>query len=134
MDALCGNPFTLTHLDGRVIKVLPNGMIKPGDLKSIEQEGMPTWKRPFEKGTLVIQFKIIFPEEGSLSASALEQIRSLLPGDPNKPMLTGDEEEANLHNFDIASFGAESGAGRSAYDDDEEGEGGDGQQVRCANQ
>jgi len=133
VDALCGNPFTITHLDGRVIKVLPQGMIKPGALKSIEQEGMPTWKRPFEKGTLVIQFKIIFPEDGALSESAFDQLRQILPADPNKPMLTGDEEEANLNDFDLEQFGAEAAAGKSAYDDDDEGDGeGGGQQVRCA--
>jgi len=134
VDALCGNPFAIEHLDGRKIQVLPTGMIRPGDLKSIEQEGMPTWKRPFEKGTLVIQFKVIFPVDKALSASDLDTLREILPADADKPMLTGNEEEAVLHDFDLEQFGANSAQEKSAYDDDDDEEGGGGQQVRCASQ
>lgn len=135
VDALCGNPFAIEHLDGRKIQVIPSGMIRPGDLKSIEQEGMPTWKRPFEKGTLVVQFKVIFPVDGALSTSDLDTLREVLPPDADKPMLTGDEEQAVLHDFDIEHFGTNAAHEKSAYDDDDDDEGGPGgQQVRCASQ
>ncbi len=33
-----------------------------GDVKEITGEGMPTWKRPFDKGLLVVKFSVKFPD------------------------------------------------------------------------
>jgi hypothetical protein len=63
-EALCGFTFTLKHLDGRTLLVKSaNGqVVKPGDLREIPEEGMPTWKQPFDKGSLVIKFNVKFPD------------------------------------------------------------------------
>jgi DnaJ family protein A protein 2 len=63
-EALCGFSFTIKHLDGRTLLVKSSSghVIKPGDLKEIREEGMPTWKHPFDKGALIIKFNVKFPE------------------------------------------------------------------------
>ena len=42
-EALCGFQFILTHLDGRqlLIKKNPGEVVKPGQFKAINDEGMP---------------------------------------------------------------------------------------------
>jgi DnaJ family protein A protein 2 len=59
-DALCGLVLKEVHLDGRELRVAsqPGQIIKPGDVLRIEGEGMPTYKRPFEKGDLLIEFEV----------------------------------------------------------------------------
>ncbi|KRZ65015.1 Chaperone protein dnaJ 2, partial [Trichinella papuae] len=51
-EALCGFQFALTHLDGRqlLIKSNPGEVIKPGQFKAVNDEGMPHHGRPFMKG------------------------------------------------------------------------------------
>lgn len=39
--------------------VFPTGeLIKPGDTKCVVNEGMPTYRRPYEKGRLIIHFSV----------------------------------------------------------------------------
>jgi DnaJ family protein A protein 2 len=54
VEALCGTTFIVNHLDGRklVVKTNPGEIIKPGDVKCIEDEGMPMHKNPFVKVAL----------------------------------------------------------------------------------
>lgn len=42
--ALCGGQFHIKHLDDRtlVVNILPGEVIKPGMIKAITHEGMPT--------------------------------------------------------------------------------------------
>ena len=51
MEALCGATFVINHLDDRklVVKTQPGMLIRPGDVKTIEDEGMPMHKNPFVK-------------------------------------------------------------------------------------
>lgn len=59
-EALCGFCFTITHLDGRVLKVesAPGDIYKHDDIKVIPGEGMPIHGSPFTKGRLFIIFKV----------------------------------------------------------------------------
>lgn len=61
-EALCGFSFVVKHLDGRdLIVTHPVGsVLKPGDIKTVENEGMPQYKNPFQKGNLNIMFQITF--------------------------------------------------------------------------
>ena len=52
-------------------------VIKTGDLKSVLSEGMPTYRSPFEKGKLIIQFIVDFPE--SISPQVVPKLEKLLP-------------------------------------------------------
>jgi DnaJ family protein A protein 2 len=51
VEALCGVTFIVEHLDGRklIVKSNPGECIRPGDVKTIDDEGMPTYKNPFVK-------------------------------------------------------------------------------------
>ena len=43
LTALAGGKFAITHLDDRVlvVEIIPGEVIKPGDVKSVNGEGMP---------------------------------------------------------------------------------------------
>lgn len=148
LEALCGVTFTVKHLDGRTLLVkFGNGqVVKPGDLKEIPDEGMPTWKQPFDKGPLVIKFNVKFPDYvNPQSKPMLEQV---LPGGP-EPMdfaASGavEVEEVTMRDYRPEARNARGGANgqqrREAYEtgsDDEDhpyGGGGGGQGVSCAQQ
>ncbi|MBO8589717.1 hypothetical protein INN88_14045, partial [Staphylococcus aureus] len=80
-EALCGFQFALTHLDGRqlLIKSNPGEVIKPGQHKAINDEGMPHHQRPFMKGRLYIQFNVEFPDSGALSLDQCRTLETILP-------------------------------------------------------
>ena len=63
LEALTGVDFVITHLDGRKIRIKnkPGDIIKPDDIKTIENQGMPFHKQPYKLGNLFIIFKIDFP-------------------------------------------------------------------------
>merc|ERR1712179_900871 len=68
VEALCGFQKTIKTLDDRVLVITsyPGEVLKHGDIKSVMNEGMPMYKNPFEKGRLVISFKINFPANGEI--------------------------------------------------------------------
>jgi len=80
-EALCGFQFVLTHLDNRqlLIKSNPGEVIKPGQSKAINDEGMPQHGRPFMKGRLYIQFHVEFPDSGVLSPDRCRSLEKILP-------------------------------------------------------
>lgn len=139
-DALCGVKFAIKHLDDRniIIKTEPGQVLKPNALKMIAGEGMPLWKRPFEKGRLFILFKVTFPE--TLDANACKLLGQALPTGPVEKIPTGENVEdchnamveTSIDEFGKINYAAETG---NTYDsDEEEGHQGGGQRVQCANQ
>ncbi|KAJ8900198.1 hypothetical protein K2173_024838 [Erythroxylum novogranatense] len=101
-EALCGFHFILTHLDGRelLIKSKPGEIIKPGQFKAINDEGMPLHQRPFMKGKLYIHFNVVFPESGTLSPGQCSTLETILPRSPSKHLSKkelDDCEETILH-------------------------------------
>ena len=65
MDALCGVNFIVNFLDGSKfrVKTEPGMVIKPDQVLTVEEKGMPFHKNPFRFGNLFIMFKIKFPEK-----------------------------------------------------------------------
>jgi len=45
------------------VKTKPGDIIKPGELKTVKECGMPFFNSPFRFGNLYIQFNISFPEK-----------------------------------------------------------------------
>ncbi|KAM9992860.1 hypothetical protein ACTFIY_010305 [Dictyostelium cf. discoideum] len=137
LEALTGFTFYITHLDGRVITVKnpPTQIIKQGDIKCIYNEGMPGYKRPFEKGRLFIKFNVVFPTSGQITPENAKLLEKILPKPKpvQKPVShDGIDEEAVLHDFDSKQH---SHSRSSAYDDDDEDQhGGHPQGVSCAQQ
>jgi len=65
LEALTGLSFMFTHLDKRkvLVKSAPHEIIKPGDIKTLENQGMPFHKTPYKFGHIFIIFSIKFPEK-----------------------------------------------------------------------
>lgn len=105
-EALCGFQFALTHLDGRqlLIKSNPGEIIKPGQSKAINDEGMPDHQRPFIKGRLYIHFNVDFPDSGILSHEQCRTLETILPPRPSKhltDMELDNFEETTLHDVNM---------------------------------
>jgi DnaJ family protein A protein 2 len=86
LEALTGFQFIINHLDGRQLRVsspqddIPHKVVKPGDLKLISHEGMPTHRNPLVKGVLAIQFEIEFPESiGAIGTEEFKTLHKFLP-------------------------------------------------------
>ena len=79
VEALCGFKKSIHTLDERdlIITSLPGEVFKQGDVKCILNEGMPHYRNPFEKGRLIIQFNIDFPQQ--LPPEIIPQLEGLLP-------------------------------------------------------
>ncbi|PHT52770.1 DnaJ protein -like protein, partial [Capsicum baccatum] len=104
IEALCGFQFILTHLDGRqlLIKSNPGEFFKPNQFKSINDEGMSVYQRPFMKGKLYIHFIIEFPD--SLSSEQVQALEVILPARSKSQyseMELDDCEETTLHDVNM---------------------------------
>ena len=93
-------------------------------------EGMPIKRDPFEKGRLVIKFKVKFPENNFLPAAKLTQLDNLLP--PRKEVIIPDDaEEHDLEDYNPRD--RRRSRQRNAHDEDDDDEmGPGGQRVQCA--
>ncbi|EFJ24401.1 hypothetical protein SELMODRAFT_232411 [Selaginella moellendorffii] len=138
VEALCGFQFVLTQLDGRqlLIKSAAGEIIKPGQFKAVNDEGMPQHQRPFVKGRLYIQFSVDFPEPRALNPDMLKTLESVLPPRPALQLtqVELDEcEEATLHDVNIdEEMKSKHQQQREAYDDDDDPSAG--HRVQCAQQ
>lgn len=139
-EALTGFKFSLEHLDNRilVVKNEPNQITRPGDIKCIRDEGMPTFKSPFVKGDLFITFTVDFPLPEQIDSKARQLLSEILP--KPKPF-TVNENDPDVEVYIVKDV--EAGEARSrtqqqkeAYDedDDEAHEGGGHQGVQCRQQ
>ena len=81
VEALCGFQKPVSTLDNRttVITSHPGQIVKHGDIKCVLNEGIPIYRRPHEKGHLIIEFKVNFPENGFFSPDKLSLLEKLLP-------------------------------------------------------
>ena len=130
-QALCGFDLLIKHLDGRDlhVKTEPGSVMKNGDVKCVEHEGMPIHKNPFEKGTLFIKFTVEFPE--SIDPSIIPELEKCLPPRPAFVMPIGEHvEEVSLSDYDP---NARSGRKKNsaAYNSDSEDEEGGPRGVQC---
>jgi len=103
VEALCGFQKSIKTLDDRhlLLTVLPGEVIKQGDVKCIPGEGMPQYKNPFEKGNLIIQFVVHFPENNFIAPNKIAELESLLPP-RHESIVPSDAEEATLVDIDPA--------------------------------
>jgi DnaJ family protein A protein 2 len=72
IEALGGFEMSIQHLDKRniLIKTKPGEIIKPAELKTVKECGMPIFNSPYRFGHLYIQTNIIFPEKVSEEQTA----------------------------------------------------------------
>jgi len=65
-----------------------------GDIYTVENEGMPVYKRPGEKGTLYVKFEVEFPKD--LSAEKKKALASVLPPPHHHDLTDGKEVKAKM--------------------------------------
>ncbi|CAI9540162.1 unnamed protein product [Staurois parvus] len=76
-EALCGCSVNAPTLDGRTIPVVSRDIINPGTKRRIQGEGLPFPKAPDQRGDLIVEFDIRFPDR--LSTAARETLERVLP-------------------------------------------------------
>uniref|UniRef100_UPI00358E60E1 dnaJ homolog subfamily A member 1-like n=1 Tax=Myxine glutinosa TaxID=7769 RepID=UPI00358E60E1 len=121
VEALCGFQRQVETLDDRTILITtsPGEVLKHGDVKCVLNEGMPIYRNPFEKGRLIIQFKVNFPDSGFLPKEKLAQLESLLP--PRHEMMVSDDmEEAMLVDIDPRQERHRHYNGEAYHDEDDD--------------
>jgi len=124
IEALAGFKFVLKHLDGRqlVVSSGPGEIVRPGDVKCIANEGMPQHGNPFEKGKLLIRFKVEFPKDGSITPQAVKGLEAALGKPPSVAVpTTGEVEHVTLAAF-TTKGGREKARRGEAYDEEEDEE------------
>lgn len=133
-EALTGMRKTIKTLDERtlVIQTVSGEVIKTGDLKQVQGEGMPQYRNPFEKGRLIIQFNVVFPN--NLEPSVAQALAQILPP-AEEAMIPDDHDEVDLNDFDPETD-RQNHNHRHQYDEDDEGHGHGhgGPGVQCASQ
>ena len=99
VEALTGVNFIVTHLDGTKIRIKsePGEVIKPDDLKTVPEKGLPFYKSPYRFGNLFIKFSVTFPD--SIPVAKLPSITSALPA-PETPA----DADMDAETFMIQAF------------------------------
>lgn len=103
VESLCGFQKVIKTLDNRdlVVTNLPGEVVKHDSFKSILGEGMPQYKNPFEKGRLIVQFQIIFPEK--IPQTIVADLEKCLPPRPRVDIPI-DAEECTMVNSLVKQF------------------------------
>lgn len=136
-DALCGTVLTIKHLDKRVlsIKTEPGEVIKPGEFRCIEDEGMPQKNNPMLKGNLYVEFNVVFPKPGDLKGPTVDILKQALPSSEQMDVDGDEVEEVDMHTVDIENeLRRRKEQFRQEQDDGSDDEAGGGQRVQCAQQ
>lgn len=76
LEALVGFSKKIKHLDGHTVDVIRTEVTKPGQVITIEGEGMPVHNFPSQTGNLHIEFTVKFPT--SLTEEQKEGFKNLL--------------------------------------------------------
>ena len=98
-------------------------------MKSVDAEGMPIYKFPYDKGHLLIKFTVKFPADGEITPEALAKLEEILPA-RQEVIIPDDAEECSMSRFDATEH-ARSRRHRQAYMEDDD-EGHQGPNVQCA--
>jgi DnaJ family protein A protein 2 len=120
---LTGIDFVIKHLDGKKLRIKnnPGEVIKPDDIKTVDNKGMPFHKQPYKFGNLFIVFKLVFPE--SLTTPQLSKISEALTSQAKKKDVDMDATETcNLIEFKEHHKNAHHEGGEGGNGSDEEGE------------
>ena len=61
IESLTHFEIELEHLDGRKVYIINTGIIKPGELMTVKDLGLPFFESPYKFGNLYVNFGIKFP-------------------------------------------------------------------------
>ena len=141
-EALFGTNFVVTHLDGRKLIVESDkSVLNPDTVRVIPREGMPQKGNPFEKGSLFIQFKVVFPEKEQLTDELKAVLQKVVPPKPDEAagldlndedVYTVAMEPGNIEDFENAKRARGDRRNEAYMSNDEYDEEEDGAQAQCA--
>ncbi|CAD8170047.1 unnamed protein product [Paramecium pentaurelia] len=97
-EALIGVNIELETLDEKVINITTDKVIKPNQILTIKEKGLPTFKDELHFGDLHIQFYIEFPKE--LDQDVTKKLAEILPG----PQFTSKQNSIKLEQFKFEDF------------------------------
>jgi len=135
VEALGGFKKTIETLDKRILLITsqPGDVINDGDIRYLQNEGMPQYRNPTTKGRLLVSFAVRFPSKNWMQGRPADlpgrykQLESLLPPRQTKVIPEG-AEQLEMKEFDP---NAEPRVQFSeGYDSDEEGA--VGHRLQCA--
>jgi len=133
LTALAGGQFAVEHLDKRVlvVSILPGEVIRPGQVKVVPHEGMPSY-RHHDNGDLYIQFEIEFPDPKWADDDTIAKLETILPARKPLPAFPADhlQEEVVLADVDESKQARQENGNYHDEDEDEEG----GPRMQCAQQ
>ncbi|KAF4076966.1 hypothetical protein AMELA_G00202800 [Ameiurus melas] len=61
-EALCGCTLSVPTLDGQTKPVPCSDVVKPGSVRRLIGEGLPRAKNSAQRGDLLVEFQVVFPE------------------------------------------------------------------------
>jgi len=119
------------------LKTAAGEVIAPDSLREVRNEGFPVPGRPYEHGSLYIEFHVQFPER--MDAGVLAALKGALPPGlppPRAQDLQGDVQPADLLPADPKNISFDEGRGpnHNGQDGSDEEEGGGQPGVQCAQQ
>jgi DnaJ family protein A protein 2 len=123
LEALTGFKIVITHLDGRKILVQnkPGEIIKPGQLKTVKECGMPFFENSHRLGNLYIAFNIVFPDK--IDKKTSEVVSKVLSDQKPKEISEKFEETFLVTDFKEEEQNTnESGGQKKSKHDDEDDE------------
>ena len=111
VEALTGVNFVITHLDGTKIRIKnnPGEVIKPDDLKTVPEKGLPFHKQSYKFGNLFVMFKVTFPD--SIPVAKVAGLKSALPAPDTPTDADMDAEEVLLQAFTESQRNTKAGGG-----------------------
>lgn len=137
LEAMTGVDFIITHVSGEKIRIKnePGEVIKPEDIKTVPDKGLPFHKKSFKFGNLFIIFKVTFPD--SLKLNQVKAIEEALG-----PRQKAADSEMASETFMLSKFEehhrnthAQGGTEGDSDEENEEGSGmPGGQRVQCQQQ
>ncbi|KII66356.1 DnaJ subfamily A member 4 [Thelohanellus kitauei] len=117
-EALGGMSRSILTLDKRSLHLHsdPGDVIADGSVRSINDEGMPRRRSPYERGLLIIKFNVKYPDPYWIDSASISKLVAMLPKPP-RVSIPNDATEVKLEPYVINESRREHQ--ESNYDDDE---------------
>jgi len=131
-EALTGYKVRIDHFGGvKVIEGPQGDIIKPDDIRTVEELGMPLMRTPYKFGNLFVHFEVEFPIPGSLRENHINALLAVLPGDE---IMKGDGAGLKTRPYDKSQVTENETTIHSDYkeDDEEDPRLAGGQRVQCS--
>jgi len=115
-EALCGFEFKITHVSGTTLTVKSgkNEIVSPGQLKRIDEWGLPQKGAYDTKGHLYIKFDVLFPIPGKVSSGEIKELMPVLgklnyPKEEEQKITLGMGVRVKLVNLNSTQFNGKLG-------------------------